>query len=104
MGESWPLFLFLAGLIAAWSMLILGVMRSMLSKCIGDLEEKISGISGLGKDLQRLEREFLEMKATLPLDYVRKEDHMRFELVLNTKLDRLHQDMMTAINVKEKTR
>lgn len=103
MGDTWPLFLFLAGLVAAWSMLILGVMRSMLSKGIGDLEKKISGISGIGKDLQRLEREFLEMKASLPLDYVRKEDHVRHEVVINAKLDRIHQDVM-HINSKERTR
>jgi len=102
MGESWPLFLFLAGLVAAWSLVILGVLRSIMKKACDDMEKKVAGIGGIGKDFQRLEREFLEMKATLPLDYVRKEDHLRFELVLNTKIDRLHQDLLDS--TKEKNR
>lgn len=102
MGEHWELFLFLAGLVAAWSLLIFGLTKSLISKCITAIEKKISEISGIGKDLQRLEREFLEMKAALPLDYVRKEDHLRFELVLNTKIDRLHADVMTISTCSKK--
>jgi hypothetical protein len=37
-----------------------------------------------------VERDFLELKADLPLSYVRKEDFVRFEVVINAKLDRLY--------------
>ncbi|OPY07241.1 MAG: hypothetical protein A4E68_01923 [Syntrophaceae bacterium PtaB.Bin095] len=89
MGDAWPLFLFLAGLVAAWSMLILGVMRSMLSKGIGDLEEKISGLSAIGRDYRKLERALLELKAELPVQYVRREDHLRDTAVVYIKIDKL---------------
>lgn len=101
--ESWGMFLFLLSLIAAWSMLILGVTRWILSRSLADLKDKLTAMGRIDSDLRHLEREVMEMKATLPLDYVRKEDHVRFELVLNTKIDRLHQDMMT-LNTKENCR
>lgn len=40
-------------------------------------------------DLRTLERRFLEFLAELPRDYMRREDHIRFETVINAKLDAL---------------
>lgn len=37
----------------------------------------------------RVERELLKMQADLPREYVRREDHIRFETVINAKLDAL---------------
>lgn len=39
---------------------------------------------------RRFERELLEMQADLPLHYVRREDHIRFETVINAKMDSLN--------------
>jgi hypothetical protein len=36
-----------------------------------------------------MERSIGDIKADLPLNYVRKEDFIRHEVVINTKLDRL---------------
>lgn len=72
MPEYWNLALFLAGLVAAWSLLIVGVFRWMQDR-----------------STRKLEREFLEHLARLPLEYVRKEDAIRQELVINAKLDAL---------------
>lgn len=38
----------------------------------------------------RLEREFLEFRADLPLHYVRREDYLRGQAVLEAKLDALY--------------
>ncbi len=35
----------------------------------------------------RLERDMLELKADLPINYMRREDHIRFETTINAKLD-----------------
>lgn len=89
MGEHWQLFGALAALVAAWSLVILGVMRSIVTKSVSDLEKKLSGFDDIGKEYKNVERSLLELKADLPLSYVRKEDFVRFDVVINTKLDRL---------------
>lgn len=87
MGENWQLFIFLAGLIAAWSVLIVAVLRTMFKAHCDDINSRLNG---WGKDISKLEKDVLEMKADLPLSYVRKEDFVRFEVVINAKLDRLY--------------
>lgn len=100
MGESWPLFIFLAGLIAAWSVILLGVTKSMMSSGFRSQETaqaersnilaaKIEELKKMSEKIQGFERQILELKADLPLNYVRKEDFIRHEVVINTKLDRL---------------
>lgn len=87
MGENWQLFIFLAGLIAAWSILIVAVLRTMFKAHCDDINGRLEG---WGKDIDKLEKNFLELKADLPISYVRKEDFVRFEIVINAKLDRVH--------------
>lgn len=43
----------------------------------------------LGEEHRRLERDFLKFLAELPTHYMRREDHIRFETVINAKLDAL---------------
>jgi len=89
MSEHWALFLFLAALIAAWSGLILGVMRAMLTRCMRGIDSKIEALAKLNDDYRRVEREVLELKAELPNGYVRREDFIREETVILVKLDKL---------------
>ena len=89
MAEHWQIFVALVALVAAWSMIIIVTMRIMMTKCIGDLEKKVAAFGEIPKDYQNLERALMQLKADLPLSYVRKEDFVRFDVVINTKLDRL---------------
>ena len=41
------------------------------------------------RDLQRLEKDFLTWKADLPLAYVRRDDYVRNQTVIEAKLDAL---------------
>ncbi|OSN03192.1 hypothetical protein [Lonsdalea iberica] len=41
-------------------------------------------------DLNSLEREFMAFKADLPLNYVRREDYIRGQTVIEAKLDALY--------------
>lgn len=70
--ESWQLIGIFSGLLTLWAGFILGVQKWMNEKSV-----------------RRLEREFLEHCAKLPLEYVRKEDAIRQEVVINAKLDAL---------------
>lgn len=40
-------------------------------------------------ELRALQKQFLEWLARLPIDYMRREDHIRFETVIMAKLDAL---------------
>lgn len=42
------------------------------------------------KQLQKLERDFLEWKAEIPVQYVRREDYIRGQTVLEAKMDALY--------------
>jgi len=97
--DHWQLFLFLAGLVAAWSLIMLGVQRSAMSNGFKALGEQIEQLRKASEKIQGFEREILELKADLPLNYVRKGDFIRHEVVINTKLDRLR-DLME--DMKEK--
>ncbi|HAR97931.1 MAG TPA: hypothetical protein DCS11_03355 [Syntrophus sp. (in: bacteria)] len=89
MGEYWQLFVVLAGLVAAWSGIMIVVQRALMCSQFDALAARIEEIRQIAAQNQGLERQLLQLKADLPLNYVRKEDFIRHEVVINTKLDRL---------------
>ena len=104
MGEHLQIFIAIVGvvaaLISAWSIIILTVSRMVLRKCVASLEGKINGLGDISKETKRLEISILQMKADLPLSYVRREDFIRFDTVINVKLDRLR-DLVEEIREKK---
>lgn len=54
-------------------------------------DQQFSAIERAGRDeviqWQRIERDFLEFKADLPVQYVRREDYVRNQTVIEAKLD-----------------
>jgi hypothetical protein len=102
------LFLFLTTLVAAWSLIILGVQKILsgaqkaeLVKSFETLAAQIAEIKKVAEQNQSIERQILELKADLPLNYVRKEDFIRHEVVINTKLDRLR-DLIESLRERRK--
>lgn len=55
------------------------------------------------RNWHRVERELLKMQAELPREYVRREDHIRFETVINAKLDAINArlDLSNVYNRKD---
>jgi hypothetical protein len=52
---------------------------------------------------EKLEHELFELRAVLPLEYVRREDWIRFSGTLDAKLDGMREEMREEIGViKEK--
>jgi hypothetical protein len=98
--SHWELFLFVAGLVAAWSLVMLGVQRTMMSSGFKSLGDQIEELKKASEKIQGFERQILELKADLPLNYVRKEDFIRHEVVINTKLDRLR-DLLEDLREKK---
>lgn len=110
--EFWQLISAMAGLIVAFLTFAFGAGRLLLSQMDRRLTERFNGqeesrtiaqkhwdekFSNIinqnrrdAEDLQRIEREFLALRAELPLNYVRREDYIRGQSVLEAKMDALY--------------
>jgi len=51
---------------------------------------KLTGIAEVKEKNHKLELQMAELRADLPLCYVRKEDFIRHEVMINAKLDRIY--------------
>lgn len=54
-----------------------------------------------GEDSRRLERELLELKAELPRDYVRREDHNRVIAAVHVSIDNLRLSVDRAMLIQQ---
>lgn len=61
-------------------------MQDELSRHAHEEEKAFSKLSGL-------ERDFLEWRADMPLHYVRREDYVRNQVVLEAKIDRVFEKL-----------
>ena len=97
MTEHWQIFAALVALVAGWSLIIIAALRVMFSKWIKTNEDKICRTQ---EACSAIERELLNLKADLPLFYVRREDFIRFDVVINSKLDKLRDLVVEALQGK----
>ncbi len=94
-GESlnWNHFTFLLGIIAAWSLVIIATARWAISSGVRGIKEQIAGqdqkIAKIAEKQHQMDLDVANLRAELPLCYVRREDFIREEVTINTKLDRL---------------
>ncbi|MBG6248251.1 MULTISPECIES: hypothetical protein [Symbiopectobacterium] len=88
--EFWQLvglLLVFLGFVFAAGKILLAQIELRLNERFGALEQ---GRSQSEKGWQRLEREFLEFRADLPVTYVRREDYIRGQTVIEAKLDAVY--------------
>ncbi|KWZ43759.1 hypothetical protein WS72_13430 [Burkholderia savannae] len=92
--EFWQLVSMLATfiglLIAAGKVLIVQIERHQADRDQKQEDQLKTMIEQLGKQSDyaaRLERDFLKFQADLPLQYVRREDYVRNQTVIEAKLD-----------------
>ena len=83
--EVISLMLSFVGLMFAAGKLLLAQIEKRLNERFESLENARRESSW-----SKLEREFLEFRAELPLHYVRREDYLRGQAVLEAKLDALY--------------
>ncbi|EJX0630346.1 hypothetical protein ODD08_000289 [Salmonella enterica] len=80
---------FLGVLVAAGKMLLTQIEKR--------LNERFEALELARKESEsgwsRLEREFLEFRADMPLHYVRREDYIRGQTVIEAKLDALYSEV-----------
>ena len=116
--ELWQLLAFGVGLLVAFLGCVFGAARWYFEANETRLAERFDAISKandnglkhiaetvrrhieedgrLLEQIPRMERQFLEFKADLPLNYVRREDYIRGQSVIEAKLDALAVRMENA--------
>lgn len=94
--EFWQLVLllvaFLGGCIAAFKW-FMSLFQSHMDKAFEAMGKRLDGIEENNKEeakqWQRVERELMELKAHLPDQYVRREDYIRGQTILENKIDKV---------------
>lgn len=94
--DFWQLVLlliaFLGGCIAAFKWLM-GLFQEHMNKAFESIDKRLDSIEENSreeaKQWQRVERELMELKAHLPDLYVRREDYIRGQAVLENKVDKV---------------
>jgi len=96
--DLWTLISFLVGLLLAFITAVFAGGKLLLSQVERRLDErfkaqdaKFAALEQAGKDeagqWRRVERDLLRLQADLPLHYVRREDYIRNQTVIEAKLD-----------------
>ncbi len=75
------------GAVGLFGRLLLGQIDKRLDERFKVQTELLQGTTG---KVDKLERDFLEWRAELPLHYVRREDYVRGQTVIEAKLDALY--------------
>ncbi|RRV28613.1 hypothetical protein EGJ23_04330 [Pseudomonas sp. o96-267] len=94
--QFWQLVLLLItffGACAGAGKFLLSQMQSHLDTRFQSVGSRLDKIEEVGREeanqWQRVERELMSLKADLPLQYVRREDYIRGQSVIEAKLDGL---------------
>ena len=83
---NWQAVALLVTLALAWTGFLFGLIRWLLVREIKNIEERLAAATA---GIQKHRDECLLFRATLPVDYNRREDMIRFETVTHAKLDGL---------------
>jgi hypothetical protein len=82
MGDAgWQVFVWGAGLVIAWTGFLVGIIRVLISRMVGNLE----------KQWQQTDADLKKLMIELPMHYQRRDDAIREYTAINTKLDKLYE-------------
>ncbi|MGH7935212.1 MAG: hypothetical protein ACREQN_18880 [Candidatus Binataceae bacterium] len=96
---SWEAVATFMGAFVALAALNLGAIRWLLTRYEDELLGRIDAIKRDGSEFSHaVERELLHLKAQLPVDYVRREDWIRFGNTLEAKLDAMRAEVRAEIS------
>lgn len=89
-------FWLLVGLLLTFMGFVFTVARLFLGQMEKRQAERFRALESSLQHLNTLEREFLTFKAELPVQYVRREDYVRGQTVIEAKLDALYHKLETV--------
>ena len=77
----------------AWSGALFGLIKWLLDRYANGIQQRFVALEQQKdkrrEEIDKLEKDFLRHKADLPLHYVRREDYVRGQSVIEAKLDAL---------------
>jgi hypothetical protein len=77
----------------------LGAIRWLLGQYEAELGARLNTMKREGTEFShQVERDLLKLKAQLPVDYVRREDWVRFSNTLEAKLDAMRAEVRAEIS------
>ena len=76
--------------------LLLGQVSRQLDTRFAAIDSRFVALEATDTNLQTLEKDFLRWRADLPLEYVRREDYVRGQTVIEAKLDAIN-NQVTAL-------
>jgi hypothetical protein len=89
--------------VASFSLVLVTIVGINLGMIRAMLDRHHQATLREGERWQEIERGLFELRAMLPLEYVRREDWIRFGGTLDAKLDALREEMREEISgVKER--
>lgn len=91
--DVWQLMTFSVGLLLSFLGAAFGMGRMLLGQVEQRLDTRFNSLERAAQEesgqWRRVERELLDLRAELPLHYVRREDYIRGQSVIEAKLDGL---------------
>jgi hypothetical protein len=95
---SWQEATSLVAALVGFMALNLGTLKWLFERHELSLTAQISSLKREGTDFAHgVEREMLKLKARLPLEYVRREDWIRFSSTLDAKFDAMRAEVREEI-------
>jgi hypothetical protein len=95
---SWNALGTMAAALMAFIALNAGTLRWLFERHESATAEQMASLKREGSDFSHeVERQMMKLKAQLPLEYVRREDWIRFSSTLDAKLDAMRTELRTEI-------
>jgi DNA anti-recombination protein RmuC len=96
---NWDALGTMAAALMAFIALNAGTLRWLFERHESVQVVQIASLKREGSDFSHeIEREVMRLKAQLPLEYVRREDWIRFSSTLDAKLDAMRAELRDEIN------
>jgi hypothetical protein len=95
---NWNALGTMAAALMAFIALNAGTLRWLFERHESATAEQMASLKREGSDFSHeVEREVMRLKAQLPLEYVRREDWIRFSSTLDAKLDAMRAELRAEI-------
>jgi hypothetical protein len=95
---TWDALATMAAALTAFIALNAGTLRWLFERHESATAEQMASLKREGSDFSHeVERQMMKLKAQLPLEYVRREDWIRFSSTLDAKLDAMRTELRTEI-------
>lgn len=108
---NWQIVSVLVGVAGAWTVVLLWAVKALLDRNQSHSDRSFGLMDARFEELktetkkeseqwQRIERDLLELRADMPLNYVRREDWIRFSSVIDAKQDTLNEKINRLLERK----